>query len=350
MQMVNLKEYLTVFVILLVDNALQESKAKETEHFFEIDDEWVDEQEKRISDAMASEGLAEEELAAVPVFVDGEGGAFVAAELKENAQKRAKARYEEKKEAGLCISCKAKLPADSGLFRCTGCRRKDEVKYHLRQEYGLCTQCGKEKPPGETRSACAECCSKFNAQTEEKRRLRAPGKCSMCCTRNCAVRPVTAQATRACTPAATSAVPHSSSQAKSGHQARSPRDQATEAAEETRPVQQLQQSLRSKEERQVVQPMQLVPRHRGQEPSPTRSQARSERPPSLPPGEACARRVLQMPQPHREEGGRRILQLLQDVPCLRMQGLPRFLPEAEEHEAWRGRGGRFYILSTLWRV
>lgn len=212
--MVNLKEYLTVFVILLVDNALQESKAKETEHFFEIDDEWVDEQEKRISDAMASEGLAEEELAAVPVFVDGEGGAFVAAELKENAQKRAKARYEEKKEAGLCISCKAKLPADSGLFRCTGCRRKDEVKYHLRQEYGLCTQCGKEKPPGETRSACAECCSKFNAQTEEKRRLRAPGKCSMCCTRNCAVRPVTAQATRACTPAATSAVPHSSSQAK----------------------------------------------------------------------------------------------------------------------------------------
>ena len=118
------------------------------------------------------------------------GGADPDAKRK-NARARSKRRQKARIEAGLCIRCGSRPPADGGRT-CTPCRdkrqRAERRQYAERRAAGCCTRCGGPVHDGQSR--CAPCAAIEEAshnperKNERSRKLyaerRARGLCTSC--------------------------------------------------------------------------------------------------------------------------------------------------------------------------
>lgn len=110
-------------------------------------------------------------------------------ERKKQIRDRGKARYQERKDAGLCVECGDRPPA-TGKVRCNDClrRNRNNARRSWQSRYrtmpkemwgylGLCTTCGKH-PQEDGRKVCKECLAKSAESLKIARAARDPQRVS----------------------------------------------------------------------------------------------------------------------------------------------------------------------------
>lgn len=102
-------------------------------------------------------------------------------------RRKALARYQERKAAGICAKCGSQ-PAEGGFATCLSCRAKNQAsssRYHAKQyqatsALGICTRCrDREAMPG--RKICGVCSESFEGyRLAGVAKKRAAGVCVKC--------------------------------------------------------------------------------------------------------------------------------------------------------------------------